>query len=113
MSADVRFIGGVLGAVGAMLLLDWSVSAPDAALLLAGMVGYAVGTVLWIYSPLPHTNGGWGGPPAYRQKWGFTREPAHDIAEPTTEEILTAGIPTGWMWARRADSDDGGGEEQS
>jgi len=55
-------------------LLVAPLNLPGAAELLLAAAGGGVGVIVWIISPLPQHNGGFGLPPARLQKWGWTSE---------------------------------------
>jgi len=71
-----------------------------------GVMIAALTGLIWWFSPLPHHNGGWGMPPAKLQQWGLTTEPREGYADPTTAEVMSTGMPWGFMFARREDGNE-------
>lgn len=104
MSVYLPFYGFFITAI-TFAKAAWDTTASTELTVLAGFIGGILGLALWVYSPLPSTNGGWGAPPARMQKWGWTNEPAHEYEEPTAEDRM-AIPPSGFMFAERSPEDD-------
>lgn len=76
-------------------------------------VGYAMavpgliaGMLIYLYTPLPSTNGGMFAAPATMQKWGFTREPRDGYKDPDVEDVMSNKIlPVPVLFAEKEDDD--------
>lgn len=97
-NAMALYIFGVVGGIATYGLTDSFVLAVVVAL----MAGFG-GLLVYVYSPAPSTNGGMLAPPARKQKWGFTTEPAAEYEEPQPEDYMSAKL-AGVNWAEK-DSD--------
>lgn len=95
MSCYMPAVGMLLGAIPGLIIGAHTHSLVGALVAILGMVG---GLYLWIYSPLPTSNGGWGHPPAKKQKWGWTDEPAKEYEEPDQRDMMKCAL-RGINWA--------------
>jgi hypothetical protein len=104
MSVSMMPLAGSWGALVALVILrvadaNWPVVVAGA------IITGAVAVVLYLYSPLPSHNGGWGAPPARWQKWGFTSEPARQYEQPSTDDMMRPAL-SGINFASPKDTDD-------
>lgn len=88
MSVYMPIYGAIVGGCFSTFFAQaLNVSGP--LLVVVAVFGAAIGLAGWIYSPLPATNGGMFAPPARKQKWGWTQEPAKEYKDPDGRGLMS------------------------
>lgn len=98
----IALISGVIAFV--MVSPNGSLTVPAVAV---SVTVAAVSMLAWFYSPLPSHNGGFGAPPARKQKWGFTTKPQDGQPDVDhRERFAYRPRAFGIYWASNQPSDD-------